>query len=97
MGTGRERVPSGMSLPPECGFIQGITLLKQLFSLVSPIIQNFRPAAKLPISEKLLNIKRRKELSGKISNTYLSITMCQLPGCHYLYTCSGQALFIPLS
>lgn len=79
MGIGMEGAPSEMSSAPEGGFVQGITLLRQLFSLVTPIIQDFLPAGKFPISEKLMRIKRRKEIKGKISKWYLSITVCQLP------------------
>ena len=64
MGTGPgEGAPSEMSLAPGCVCVQGIPLLKQLFSFVNPTIQSFGLAAKFSISEKRLTHKRRKVLT----------------------------------
>ena len=80
---GGRNATSGTSLAPECGFVQGITLLRQLLFLVipdPPVTQNFLSAGEFPISEKLMKFKRRKAkrrrrkrkaMKGNIYNTYI--------------------------
>lgn len=80
MGITGEEAPSGMSLAPNWGFVQGITVLRELFSLVTPAFQNFLSAGKFPILEKLgkgLTIKegdKGKDILYISINYYVSIT-----------------------